>query len=378
MVVADTDCEHHRRSIFAARSIPRAVCVRCLWVLPGGFFFSMNQPDDQFRRNIVRQDEINAIFVRSELDEAGLTPYEFRVYAHIARRAECWAALDTISDLCGMGRTAVKEAIASLRAKGMISVVSKPGSTSITTLTPPRLWSEEVKAHIDHVRKTGITPTKASKQVEQGDPEQQDLLSPNQGTQSPHDQGVVATRPGGWSPHDHKGTPYKGTPLKDVPLAAEELPHSPESLQADPQKAPPNSSRPPARPRNLLGEAALQACHIDHTTATKTQWGAAVSAVRQIKDAYPAVTSQDLLDLADELRRRWGKDVTGFTPMTLAKHWRPPAASGSCLPESTLPELEDKIRACRGWPHHMEHHKAIPHEVAEYQRLKAKRKEMTQ
>jgi len=343
----------------------------------------MNQPDDQFRRNIVRQDEINAIFVRSELDEAGLTPYEFRVYAHIARRAECWAALDTISDLCGMGRTAVKEAITSLRAKGMISVVSKPGSTSITTLTPPRLWSEEVKAHIDHVRKTGITPAKASKQVEQGDPKQPDLLSPNQGTQSPHDQGVVATRPGGWSPHDHKGTPYKGTPLKDVPLAAEELPHSPESLQADSQKAPPNSSRPPARqkkprPRDPLFDSMVMACYQHSETARVTdgQAGLIGKAISQLKAVQPDLSPEMILDFAKQRRKEWPQG--SVTPGTYINYWRPLSASGPCLPESTLPELEDKIRACRGWHQHMEHHKATHEEIAEYQRLYAKRKEMTQ
>lgn len=168
---------------------------------------------------------------------------------------------------------------------------------------------------------------------------------------------------------------------EDQQIHLEERTQSP---KGNPPSSPPQECPPPPptplvqkpRPRNLLGEAALQACQIDPTTATKTQWGAAVAAVKQIKDAYPAVTPQDLLDLGGELRRRWGKDVTGFTPMTLSKHWRPPAASGSGLPESTLPELEAKIRACRGFHHHIDHEKATEEEHAEYARLLAKRRTM--
>jgi hypothetical protein len=157
-----------------------------------------------------------------------------------------------------------------------------------------------------------------------------------------------------------------------------------ESPKGNPPSSPPQECPPPPptpltqkpRPRNLLGEAALQACHIDYTKATKSQWGAASDAVKQIKAVYPAVTPQDLLDLGDELRKQWGKSVPSFTPGALSKHWRPPAASGSGLPESTLPELEDKIRACRGFHHHIDHEKATEEEHVEYARLLAKRRAM--
>lgn len=157
-----------------------------------------------------------------------------------------------------------------------------------------------------------------------------------------------------------------------------------QSPKGNPPSSPPQECPPPppsplaqkSRPRNLLGEAALSACRIDPATATKTQWGAAVAAVKQIKDAYPAVTPQDLLDLGDELRKRWGKDVASFSPMTLSKHWRPPAGTGSSLPESTLTEVETKIRACRGFHHHIDHEKATEEEHAEYARLSAKRRTM--
>ncbi len=40
--------------------------------------------------------------------------------------------------------------------------------------------------------------------------------------------------------------------------------------------------------------------------------------------------------------------------------------------------LYDEIRACRGWPQHMEHDKATDDEKAQYASLKAKRKELLQ
>ena len=178
---------------------------------------------------------------------------------------------------------------------------------------------------------------------------------------------------------EHQGEEHQEASPKLV-----KAPLETKSPKGNPPSSPPQECPPPPpapltqkpRPRNLLGEAALSACRIDPATATKTQWGAAVAAVKQIKDAYPAVTPQDLLDLGDELRKRWGKDVASFTPMTLSKHWRPPAASGSSLPESTLTEVEAKIRACRGFHHHIDHEKATEEEHAEYARLLAKRRTM--
>lgn len=272
---------------------------------------------DQFKRNIVRQDELNAIFVRSELDDAGLTPFEFRVYAHIARRADCYAALDTIANICRMSRSQVKRVTRSLQEKGMIHVVDSVGGTKTLSLTPPRLWSDSVRAHIEHVRASGKSPDPAIAEVEDVTPD------PLNGV------GSVGT---GGSPVGTGGESYqnpKGTPSKEIPerIVEDKPPRHegdglPTSELFDVTENVSVAQKP--RRRNLLGEAALRACSIDPATATGDQWSVALKAVRQIREVYPDLKPEHLLALGDELRRKWSGMKGGFTPGALSKHWSPP------------------------------------------------------
>lgn len=91
--------------------------------------------------------------------------------------------------------------------------------------------------------------------------------------------------------------------------------------------------------------------------------------------------------------KRWGREYTPATFVRAVEHsietgWAGvfpcPEDKGKRDSAHTQPQrdpaavLYDEIRACRGWPQHMEHDKATDEEKARYASLKAKRKELLQ
>jgi hypothetical protein len=135
-------------------------------------------------------------FIPSMLDDFGLNPFEFRVYAHISRRAggggKCWEGMQNIADLCKMNIKTTRKAIAALVAFCLIRVEFNPGATNHITLTHPSEWEKP-----DTPTKSGMTtktdtPTKSGRTPlpNQGVPPLPDLVD--------------------------EGTPYEGTPKKDL------------------------------------------------------------------------------------------------------------------------------------------------------------------
>ena len=92
------------------------------------------------------QSGMNVIFVHSSLDDAGLSVYAFRVYCHIARRANrtgsAFPGADSMADVCGMGRTKIKEAVKELEERNMLVVHRTSGGTksNIYVLTSQAKW----------------------------------------------------------------------------------------------------------------------------------------------------------------------------------------------------------------------------------------------
>lgn len=177
--------------------------------------------------NIIRQDEINVIFVRSELDDAGLDPFEFRVYAHIARRTNCFAKMDKIGAICGMSGRQARRALISLTAKGMIELIERSGSTHLITLMPPRNWSEAVWVEIRKNRSTWRG------------------LYPEQGTDC-QSRGVDWNGGGGWTDSPPKDIPLGESNRREGVVAAEAAPLPPEELRS--LKAKPHSPTPSSAP----------------------------------------------------------------------------------------------------------------------------------
>lgn len=333
--------------------------------------------------NIIRQDEINVVFVRSELDDAGLDPFEFRVYAHIARRVNCFAKMDNIGAICGMSGRQARRSLMSLAEKGMIEMVKRPGSTHLITLMPPRNWSEPVWVEIRKNRSTW----KSS--------------SPEQGTDC-KSTGADWNDRGGRTVSPPKDIPSKGIPIRDSEESDDYASEpDPEDLltkeqllpiEAIPPSPTPNSARPPSaplaaasakpkaqRPRDLVGEAMLEVCWgiTDYTKATSHQWSFVSRAIKELKAVQPDLNPRMIREFASKKRREW--EGLPFSPGAITKHWQPisSSATGSGSGQS-LEQVENEIRACRGWPQHMEHDKATDEEKAQYASLKAKRKELLQ
>ena len=66
------------------------------------------------------------------VDDAGLTVYEFRLYAHLKRvagdRGRCWQGTETLAASCNMSGGSISKAKHGLKEKGLISIEKKTDS----------------------------------------------------------------------------------------------------------------------------------------------------------------------------------------------------------------------------------------------------------
>lgn len=81
-------------------------------------------------------------FIPALLDDAGLTPTEFRVYFAILRRGDCFESVPKIANRCRMHRDTVWAALKSLEARGAITKSPKPGHTTLFTALPVSFWAQ--------------------------------------------------------------------------------------------------------------------------------------------------------------------------------------------------------------------------------------------
>jgi len=75
------------------------------------------------------QDRTPRIELPVLVDDAGLSPYAFRLYAHIKRVAGddgvCWQGTRTIAEVCRMSLGQVSKAKAELAAAGLVTLAKK-------------------------------------------------------------------------------------------------------------------------------------------------------------------------------------------------------------------------------------------------------------
>ena len=91
--------------------------------------------------------DLKIIFVHSAVDDLGLTAPEFRVYAHLARRAgggEAWPAVASIAAKCRLHPDTVAKCLKQLHKYGMISKKDNPGHPCIYTITSMKKWRIEI------------------------------------------------------------------------------------------------------------------------------------------------------------------------------------------------------------------------------------------
>lgn len=84
-----------------------------------------------------------AIFVSSQVDDAGLTPIEFRIYCHIARRAGggyAFPSAESMARICRVNRKTVFAALKTLFRYGMIRKSTRVGASNLYHLTAPGEW----------------------------------------------------------------------------------------------------------------------------------------------------------------------------------------------------------------------------------------------
>ncbi|MBT9316261.1 helix-turn-helix domain-containing protein [Leptothoe spongobia] len=87
------------------------------------------------------------IWLNLALDDAGLNPYEFRIYVHVVRRAgkngECFETVANMAANCNMSTGSAKRALKGLIDKQMLARESRSGTTSIYRIEDIEQWATE-------------------------------------------------------------------------------------------------------------------------------------------------------------------------------------------------------------------------------------------
>jgi len=222
------------------------------------------------------------IWINLELDDAGLNPYECRMYLHIVRRAghdgACYETVANMAAHCNMSTGSAKRALRGLIDKGLLSRDSRRGTTSVYKVTNINLWATE-----------GGSQNVATPE----EPTENDMFdSPGQNVATPlpgqnrstggsegsgggsHGSGDGSERStggqngsGGGSETTHKEDPLKKDPLKKIPLtrSPQDDPLMPvrreerfddqifsqaESNRPNPQDSPSGPSEPDSNPQS--------------------------------------------------------------------------------------------------------------------------------
>src|SRR5258708_23032745 len=83
------------------------------------------------RANPMSEQHRHKLYVPWELDDAGLSPSAFRIYAHLTRRAggkdEAFPSIDDIKRVCGCRKRTAIAAIREMEERHMIEVSRKWG-----------------------------------------------------------------------------------------------------------------------------------------------------------------------------------------------------------------------------------------------------------
>lgn len=156
------------------------------------------------RRSEVSQSTqgFEGIFIHSSLDEAELTPHQFRIFAHLARRAssrygQCYSSVGNMSMVCMMKKATVRRSLVELQERGMLTCKERPGFTNLWFLEPPDKW----------------LPLPKGDRGSNGNPYPQTVGDPPQnGVGDPPQKGVGEGTP-------REGNPKEGNPTAEVSAA---------------------------------------------------------------------------------------------------------------------------------------------------------------
>jgi hypothetical protein len=118
----------------------------------------------------VKEKSELSLFVRREIDDYGLDPYEFRIYARITRRAgngEAWESLANMASACCMSLSRARRALHLLKLAKLVKSIERPGYSTVYRLTPQHKWVEgdrlqELRSFIN-LRSKSPTPIRSDR-----------------------------------------------------------------------------------------------------------------------------------------------------------------------------------------------------------------------
>lgn len=82
-------------------------------------------------------------FIPAALDEADLSPQEFRVFCRICRRGECTESVSKMASALNMHEDTIRSATKTLKERGFINTEKRPGTTNKHVANPPSQWRVE-------------------------------------------------------------------------------------------------------------------------------------------------------------------------------------------------------------------------------------------
>lgn len=152
-----------------------------------------------------------APFIPAALDDAGLTPAQFRIFCRICRRGDCTESVPRMATACGLERKTVWAAIRTLTARGMVRRVKRFGATSLLVATSPNAWAKPVP---------NGSPSRLPARVAKRDATRPVCL-PDNPSRLPA----------------HKGSPFEGSPSKVAQSAGASAKPTWEQVKAEAQRS---------------------------------------------------------------------------------------------------------------------------------------------
>lgn len=114
----------------------------------------------------------SVMFVHNMLDEYGLDPYEFRIYAHAVRRTggkldgKYFASLSKTAEICQMSVRRAQYSLKFLCEAGFLTQEKRTGRTDEYRVTPVSQWEKPEK--LDSIREavTGVRRKKTKSKTQ--------------------------------------------------------------------------------------------------------------------------------------------------------------------------------------------------------------------
>ncbi len=256
-------------------------------------------------------------FVPAWLDGSGLTAPQFRVLAHLWRRAEkfpfqCWPAVSSIVATCRLNEDTIWQALRHLEAVGLVKRVSARGkSNRYTLIIPERPTGNGGVTRPPNPPETEGLPA----------PERKGYPSPsvtgNGGVHPPETEGFDPPETEG-----RKGITMKVKPRRNTKADRTQAAPSPagslfssEVIQAMPTKPKAASTRP----RNELFDALAGVEGLALVEIGKLAGGRIAAALKEIRAVCPDLTTAEIRRRAANYRAEW--PTATLTANSLAAYW---------------------------------------------------------